>query len=103
MHEETASTEPEHRAREDSETAVIRVLWMLAQGMVWPWLLEGMCDMMAVERAVRRRFVDSPIGDHLGFHLTDLGRARLVDWYQHNASLRTDPDRSREWRAVTLR
>ncbi|WP_143466765.1 hypothetical protein [Lentzea kentuckyensis] len=85
------------------DTAVIRVLWMLAQGMVWPWLLEGMCDRTAVEHAVRQRFADPPIGDHLGFHLTDLGRARLVDWYQHNAPLRTDPAHADDWRAVTLR
>lgn len=84
------------------ETAVLRVLWMTAQGMVWPWLLQSMCRRDAVEHALQTDLIWAPVGDHLGYHLTDAGRRLIVDWYREN---RPGPDEPgpEHWRAVTMR
>jgi hypothetical protein len=84
------------------DTAVLRVLWMTAQGMVWPWLLQSLCRQDAIEHAVETRLIWEPVGDHLGYHITDAGRRRIVDWYREN---RPSPDATdgEHWRAVTLR
>ncbi|ANZ41128.1 hypothetical protein BBK82_39240 [Lentzea guizhouensis] len=87
-----------------SETAVLRVLWMTAQGMVWPWLLQSMCRRDAIERAVRTELISPPVGEHLGYHITDAGRRRIVDWYEeHRPGADVAAADAEEWRAVTLR
>jgi hypothetical protein len=47
--------------------------------------------------------VAPPVGEHLGYHLTDAGRARTVHWYRAFESSWDDPEHSKAWRAVTLR
>ncbi|KOV83154.1 hypothetical protein [Nocardia sp. NRRL S-836] len=84
------------------DTAVLRVLWMTAQGMVWPWLLQSMCRGDAIEHALRAELIWAPVGEHLGYHITDAGRRRIVDWYQRNKP-GGDADDAQQWRAVTLR
>jgi hypothetical protein len=37
-----------------ADVAVLRVLWQLAQGMVWPWLTRDVGEAEAVRRATRR-------------------------------------------------
>ncbi|MGW6932962.1 hypothetical protein ACWGE0_23095 [Lentzea sp. NPDC054927] len=85
------------------ETAVLRVLWMTAQGMVWPWLLQSLCRQDAIERAMETQLISPPVGEHLGFHITDAGRQRIVDWYRENRPGTGTHDDAEEWRAVTRR
>lgn len=85
------------------ETAVLRVLWMTAQGMVWPWLLQGLCRQEAIEQAVEASLIWAPVGDHLGYHITDEGRLRIMDWYRENRPGTNPHDDSEHWRAVTMR
>jgi hypothetical protein len=85
------------------DTAVLRVLWMTAQGMVWPWLLQSMCRGDAIEQALKSELIWAPVGDHLGYHITDAGRRRIMDWYQENRPGRGAQDDSAHWRAVTMR
>lgn len=91
------------RVTEDREVPLMRVLWMLAQGMVWPWLMIGLCKQEALDRAVSERLVYPPVGDHLGYHLTDEGYKRLVNWYLTAAPHRSDEEFAQQWRAVTYR
>jgi hypothetical protein len=84
------------------ETAVLRVLWMTAQGMVWPWLLQSMCHGDAIEHALETELIRAPVGDHLGYHITDAGRLRIVDWYRENRPAPDTPG-AEQWRAVTMR
>jgi hypothetical protein len=86
-----------------ADVAVLRVLWQLAQGMVWPWLIRDICEADAVRRATGEGLVAPPVGDHLGYHLTDAGRERIVEWYQAFESGQDDLEHSKAWRAVTLR
>ena len=86
-----------------SETAVLRVLWMTAQGMVWPWLLQSLCRPDAIEHALQSSLIWAPVGDHLGYHITDEGRRRIVDWYKENRPGPGPQDNAEHWRAVTLR
>jgi hypothetical protein len=102
MTEETASSPPPVTDG-TAEVPVLRVLWMLAQGMVWPWLLDGLCQFEAVHRALAERLVRPPVGDHLGYHLTDEGRNRLVAWYEATAPRRNEVGCAAQWRAVTYR
>jgi hypothetical protein len=85
------------------ETALLRVLWMIAQGMVWPWLLEGLCHREMIQQALDSRLVLPPFGEHLGYHITDAGRQRIVDWYRETGPGRGAPGTAPQWRAVTLR
>lgn len=85
------------------EAAVLRVLWMTAQGMVWPWLLQSLCRQDAIEHALRTQLIWAPVGDHLGFHITDEGRRLIVDWYRENRPGPDAPDNADHWRAVTMR
>lgn len=85
------------------ETAVLRVLWMTAQGMVWPWLLQSMCRRDAIKHALQAELIWAPVGDHLGYHITDEGRRRIMAWYQdHRPGAGADEDAD-VWRAVTMR
>lgn len=86
-----------------SETALLRVLWMTAQGMVWPWLLESLCPQEAIQHALTAHLIWAPVGEHLGYHITDAGRQRIVDWYLENGPGRGLQANARQWRAVTLR
>jgi len=88
---------------EDGEVPLLRVLWMLAQGMVWPWLMTGLCKAEAVDRAVAERLVSPPLGEHLGYHLTDEGHKRLVNWYLRTSPQRDQEEFAQQWRAVTYR
>lgn len=83
------------------ETAVLRVLWMTAQGMVWPWLLQSLCRKDAIEHALVTELIWAPVGEHLGYHITDAGRRRIVDWYRENEP--GTHDNADHWRAVTMR
>jgi hypothetical protein len=85
------------------DEAVLRVLWMTAQGMVWPWLLQSMCRPDAIKRALEAELIWAPVGDHLGYHITDAGRRRIVEWYQENRPGRGAEDNAGHWRAVTQR
>ncbi|MEU3644611.1 hypothetical protein AB0E59_14625 [Lentzea sp. NPDC034063] len=85
------------------ETAILRVLWMTAQGMVWPWLLQSMCRRDAIRQALEAELITAPVGDHLGYHITDAGRRRIEDWYQDNRPGTGPHDDAKEWRAVTMR
>lgn len=90
-------------AAELPDTALLRVLWMTAQGMVWPWLLQSMCLRDAIALALETELILAPEGDHLGYHITDRGRQRIVDWYRENRPAEGSPAVSDEWRAVTMR
>ena len=63
---------------------VRRVLWMLASGWTWPWLLHDVTKPAARNRAIRRGLVAPPVGEPddvlVPYHLTDAGRADLLDW-----------------------
>ncbi|MGW4215341.1 hypothetical protein ACWEIJ_45725 [Lentzea sp. NPDC004789] len=85
------------------ETAVLRVLWMTAQGMVWPWLLQSMCRPDAIQQALAADLIWAPVGDHLGYHITDAGRRRIVNWYRENRPGTGPQDNAELWRAVTMR
>ncbi|MFD4635697.1 hypothetical protein ACFWN2_00210 [Lentzea sp. NPDC058436] len=85
------------------ETAVLRVLWMTAQGMVWPWLLQSMCRRDAIKHALKEELIWAPVGDHLGYHITDEGRRRIMAWYQDNRPGTGPDDNADDWRAVTMR
>ncbi|MDT7787022.1 MAG: hypothetical protein QOF58_5441 [Pseudonocardiales bacterium] len=99
MSNETAAGHSRNAIPEHPETALLRVLWMVAQGMVWPWLLDSLCQRDAIQRALDSHLVRPPVGEHLGYHITDSGRQRIVDWYRE-----TVPDQgARTWRAVTMR
>jgi len=87
----------------DDDLAVLRVLWMLAQGMVWPWLVRDLCDAEAVGRATDEGLALPPVGRHFGYHLTDAGRTAIIEWCQAFESRDQGPDGSKAWRAVTLR
>ncbi|GGN07558.1 hypothetical protein GCM10011609_53850 [Lentzea pudingi] len=95
--------EPPDDDQELPETAVLRVLWMTAQGMVWPWLLQSMCRKDAIKRALEAELIWAPVGDHLGYHITDAGRRRIMDWYQDNRPGTGPDDNAHVWRAVTMR
>ncbi|MFS8097513.1 hypothetical protein LFM09_10280 [Lentzea alba] len=82
---------------------LLRVLWMLAQGMVWQWLMTGLCEKEAVDRAIAERLVRPPVGDHLGYHLTDEGHQRLVTWYLKIAPQRDHENFAQQWKKVTYR
>ena len=103
MWSEEFTENPSCDGLEQAETALLRVLWMTAQGMVWPWLLESMCRKDAIEHALATQLLWAPVGDHLGYHITDAGRRRIVDWYRENDPGRGAPVNARQWRAVTLR
>jgi hypothetical protein len=85
------------------ETAVLRVLWMTAQGMVWPWLLQSLCHPDAIQHALAADLIWAPVGDHLGYHITDAGRRRIVEWYRENRPGIGPHDNAELWRAVTMR
>lgn len=103
VREENTEGHSANTIAEHPETALLRVLWMIAQGMVWPWLLEGLCHRDAVRRAVETQLIWEPIGQHLGYHITDAGRRRIVDWYRETGPDQGAHDSSRQWRAVTMR
>ena len=103
MTEENVGRHSRTAIAEQPETALLRVLWMTAQGMVWPWLLESLCDRDAIQQAMDTQLVWAPVGEHLGYHITDAGRRRIVDWYRETGADQGAHDTSREWRAVTMR
>jgi hypothetical protein len=94
---------PSYDGQEQAETAVLRVLWMISQGMVWPWLLDGLCRQDAIQHALAANLLWAPAGEHLGYHITDAGRRRILDWYEENGPGRGTPENGGQWRAVTLR
>lgn len=103
MREETTARHSLNVIAGQSETGLLRVLWMIAQGMVWPWLLEGLCARDAIQQAMDTELIWAPLGEHLGYHITDAGRRRIVDWYRETGPDQGAHDTSREWRAVTMR
>lgn len=86
---------------------VRRVLWMLASGWTWPWLLEDVTTPAARNRAIRRGLVAPPVGEPdavlVPYHLTDTGRADLLDWVERITPHRHVPDVDALWRVVTWR
>ncbi len=84
-----------------------RVLWMLASGFTWPWLLEDVTTPAARNRAMRRGLMAPPVGEPdavlVPYHLTDAGRADLLDWVERITPHRHLPEIEALWRAVTWR
>ncbi|MCP2248168.1 hypothetical protein [Lentzea aerocolonigenes] len=84
---------------------VRRVLWMLASGWTWPWLLEDVTIPAARNRAIRRGLVAPPVGEPdavlVPYHLTDAGRADLLDWIERITPHRHLSEVDALWRVVT--
>lgn len=84
---------------------VRRVQWMLASGMTWPWVLDSVTKPAARNRAIRRGFVAPPEGEPdavlVPYHLTDAGRADLLDWVARITPHRHLPEVDALWRVVT--
>jgi hypothetical protein len=103
MREENAARHSLNAIADQPETALLRVLWMIAQGMVWPWLLESLCHREAIQRALDTQLIWAPLGEHLGYHITDAGRRHIADWYRETGPHQGADGNSRQWRAVTMR
>jgi hypothetical protein len=103
VRKESAARHSSDPIQDEPETALLRVLWMIAQGMVWPWLLEGLCRRDAIQQALESHLVSPPVGEQLGYHITDAGRQRIVDWYRETGPDQGARDSTRQWRAVTMR
>ncbi|MCX2950860.1 hypothetical protein [Lentzea sp. NEAU-D7] len=86
---------------------VLRVLWMLAVGFTWPWLLEDATTPAARNRAIRRGLVAPPVGargaELVPYHLTDSGRAELLAWVQAITPHREVREVAALWAEVTAR
>ncbi|PWK83206.1 hypothetical protein C8D88_11191 [Lentzea atacamensis] len=86
---------------------VLRVLWMLAVGFTWPWLLEDATTPAARNRAIRRGLVAPPVGargaELVPYHLTDAGRAELLAWVHAITPHRGVRDVDVLWVEVTAR
>lgn len=84
---------------------VRRVLWMLASGMTWPWVLDSVTTPAARNRAIRRGLAAPPVGEPdavlVPYHLTDAGRADLLDWVARITPHRHLPEVDALWRVVT--
>ncbi|MDX8056685.1 hypothetical protein SK571_45585 [Lentzea sp. BCCO 10_0798] len=84
---------------------VRRVLWMLASGMTWPWVLESVTTPAARNRAIRRGLMAPPVGEAdavlVPYHLTDAGRAELLDWVARITPHRHLPEVDALWRMAT--
>lgn len=82
-----------------------RVLWMLAEGFTWPWLLEGVTTPAARNRAIWRGLVARPVGEGndvlVPYHLTDAGRAHLLAWVSAITPHLHLPEVDALWRVVT--
>jgi hypothetical protein len=103
MRKESAARHSLNEIPAQSETALLRVLWMIAQGMVWPWLLDSLCHRDAIRQALESHLIWPPVGEQLGYHITDAGRRRIVDWYRETGPDQDAHDDARQWRAVTMR
>ncbi|SDL00662.1 hypothetical protein SAMN04488074_108228 [Lentzea albidocapillata subsp. violacea] len=84
---------------------VRRVLWMLASGWTWPWLLDDATTPAARNRAIRRGLMAPPVGEPdavlVPYHLTDAGRAELLNWVERITPHRHLPEVDALWRVVT--
>ncbi|WP_143466624.1 hypothetical protein [Lentzea kentuckyensis] len=76
---------------------------MITQGMVWPWLLENLCHREAIDQALHASLILPPEGEHIGYHITDAGRRRIVDWYRTAGPGSGSANDTTQWRAVTVR
>jgi hypothetical protein len=105
-------TGPEPLSRESAEflkladdLPVRHVQWLLANGMTWPWVLEAATTPAARNRAIRRGFVAPPVsgpdGPLLPYHLTDAGRADLLNWVTRVKPHRGEPEVDALWAVVT--
>lgn len=84
---------------------VRRVQYALVMGMTWPWLLHSVTAPAARNRAMRRGLVAPPVGEPdawlVPYHLTDAGRADLLDWVERITPHRHLSDVDALWRVVT--
>ncbi|ANZ36460.1 hypothetical protein BBK82_10670 [Lentzea guizhouensis] len=84
---------------------VRHVLWRLMTGFTWPWLLDTATEPDARDRAIRRGLVAPPVGEGdavlVAYHLTDAGRAELLDWVERITPHRHLPEVEALWRVVT--